>query len=187
MATSGETPTAIESTLRGEFGSEAPALRTINRELARLRELSPNTQAWEMRTAPPDEAPIVLAVLKAVIDKTEGQVVSLTTDQAAVLVRLRKAAPIVPGYPLYQIATEYLWRPLTQQDTVDLDYLIACLGVGVAWGDEAMRAALGEYSRLHSQHWADRQDYTGMVTTTFPHNLHGSQERARQALREEED
>jgi len=65
------------------------------------------------------------AVVAAVIKQTEGRVTHLTRGQAALVSRIRAAAPTIGLWPAYKVALAYQRREARKEPTEDLDLLLA--------------------------------------------------------------
>jgi len=142
--------TAIAKKLLEEFGANAPSVRTVQ-EI--VREYRKNEDAawdaispWSLsKAADGEEARLVLEVLDAVIEQTEGRRRTLTGDEAAWVIKLRRAATTLPQWDAYRLSRLYLQRVGAQKGTGDLDAYIAA----EAWLPEKM----GRYSAFVARGW----------------------------------
>jgi hypothetical protein len=94
----GRSPTTIHNYLRdqGFYQRQGwePHLRTIQNKVKELSPPDPSGR-WSFAKADPAEARLVLPVLAAVLEKTQGRL-WLTEDAADWIVRIKTAAPTLP-------------------------------------------------------------------------------------------
>ena len=140
---------AIANKLVGEFGANAPSVRTVQeivREYRINEEGTTGIEPWSLsKAADGEEARLVLEVLDAVIEQTEGRRRTLTGDEAAWVIKLRRAATTLPRWNVYCLSRLYLQRVGAQKGTGDLDAYIAA----EAWLPEKM----GRYSAFVARGW----------------------------------
>jgi len=85
-----------------------PSKSTIDRLVDKLRpEDASGTWSFAEADADPDDARLVLEALAAAIERTEGRVVRFSRDLAAWVVRVRRAAPSIPPWESYVMATQF--------------------------------------------------------------------------------
>ena len=115
---------------RGEIAGTVPTLRSIQRLVSEWTPLE-DTDPWRLEHADGADAALILPVLRAVIARTQGRVLSLTIGEAKWIVRLREAAPDIPPWAAYQLARMYLTNKAAGLDTDALDRIIAA----APWGN----------------------------------------------------
>jgi hypothetical protein len=94
--------------------SPLPSKSSIDRLIDKLKP-SDTSGSWSFTDADvdPDDARLVLDTLAAVVERTEGRVASLSRDLATWVVRIRHAAPSIPPWDSYVMAT--LFQNATSQ------------------------------------------------------------------------
>ncbi len=100
-------PTQIWKALATLFRDrEPPSRRTIQ---GRVRELLPPdpSETWRLREAD-DDAELVLSVLHAVIERTEGRCSHFTLAEAEIISQIHRAAPDLSPWDVYEQARLYL-------------------------------------------------------------------------------
>jgi len=121
-----------------DTGTRVLSLRTTQKIVkeARHRDLSGR---WELPDADDDgAAALILDVLAAVIEETEGRRQYLTKMEAAWVTRIRRAAPdLPPSFDTYRLARFYMAREHWQMPSPDLDALLAF----APWRSEERRQA----------------------------------------------
>jgi hypothetical protein len=124
------TPTQIHRELERRLGKEhVPALRTVQRVMA---DVTPKDAApWQLAEADPDDAAVILPVLGAVIERTEGQVRQVTRGHAEWIGRLRRADPTLPAWTAFALARIYVAQVDRGQSTAPFDELMAL----APWGN----------------------------------------------------
>lgn len=123
-----------------------PTERTIYRIVREMRPADPSGP-WSPATADPQEAALVLDVLRAAIIETQGRTQGFTNAEAEQVVRLRTMRPDLPAYEAFILARDYLARRANQQPTDDLDSYL----VFAPWqGPDAAEA----YADAIAQGWA---------------------------------
>jgi len=141
--------TAIANKLVEEFGANAPSVRTVQEIVREYRENEEGTagiEPWSLsKAADGEEARLVLEVLDAVIEQTEGRRRTLTGGEAAWVLKLRRAATTLPQWNVYCLSRLYLQRVAAKKGTGDLDAYIAA----EAWLPEKM----GRYSAFVARGW----------------------------------
>lgn len=112
----------IRKELRKRYeDSDIPKERAIENRLAAVRS-SDLSGPWTLQGASGEEAALVLPVLGAVIEETEGRTTQLSRDMTEWIIRIRRAAPDLPPWNAYLFARRYLSAP---QQTETLDQLLA--------------------------------------------------------------
>jgi hypothetical protein len=126
LARSGFAPVEIDRRLkdRDDLPRPLPVLRTIQRI---FREVSPPDRSgdWSLMDAAPDEVEIMLPVLAAILERSEGAKDTMSRAEAEALLRVRTAGPDLPPWESYMLACEYLVRADAGDPTVDLDAFLA--------------------------------------------------------------
>jgi hypothetical protein len=92
--------------------SEIPAENTIRSICID----TPRGEPWSLDTASPLQVRLVLPVIAAVIEATEGRRTYITTDEARLIARIRLAARGVPLITAYAIARQTLWARSSGDD-----------------------------------------------------------------------
>ena len=118
------TPTQIHRELERRVGKDrTPALRTVQRVIA---DVTPkDALPWQLRDADPDDAALLLPVLAAAIERTEGRVRQVTRGHAEWIVRLRRASPEMPLYTAFALARIYVAQVERGLPTTMFDELLA--------------------------------------------------------------
>jgi hypothetical protein len=106
--------------------AKLPDERTIRRRIAERR--PPNPQdPWTLAEADGDEGALILPVLAALMERTEGRVAGFTREQAQWVVKVRRAAPDLE--PLHAWEVAFAYQGAVQQgreaDRASLDALLA--------------------------------------------------------------
>lgn len=137
----GLTPTRTLAEMRAlpQFALVAPSLSTVERGFKKLR-AADDSAHW---TADPDEggeaASLILPVLAAVAEATDGRRDYLTHAEAQWVLLIRRAAPELDSWPCFVLSREYIVRHAAKEPTGDLDLLLAYR----PWSDEgAWRARI---------------------------------------------
>lgn len=99
-------------------------IRTIR---ARVKEYTVEDPSgrWTLAGSPGALAALILPVLAAVIENSEGHISHLTNAQAAWIVKVRRAAPDLSPWGAFCIAAYYRIRQHRNEPTADLDLLLA--------------------------------------------------------------
>lgn len=116
----------------GEY--DVPDVRTIQRAVADLRPRDQRGE-WRLADATGEEAALVLPVLAAVFEKTEGRRMHISVGEAEWIVRLMTAAPDLPPWEAYQLTRAYIRASETESSTDLLDRWFAF----APWRDNAER------------------------------------------------
>lgn len=98
--------------------------KTIQRWIKAAFPAEDTSDGWAF-TEEVDTDPRVLSVLAAVIDRTEGRKQFLTQREASWVGSLAKVATGLEDWPLFRLATEYVYRRTHERDTRDLDAYLA--------------------------------------------------------------
>lgn len=124
-------PTQVQKAL--ELESIELDIRTIR---ARLKLLLPpdDSGTWSLAEHNPEhpeaepspaEVAAVMPVMAAVAEHAEGRVTGLTKRQAALVCRVRAAAPTLAPWFVYRVALAYQRREARKEPTEDLDLMLA--------------------------------------------------------------
>ena len=120
----------IERQLQLDFPEHrVPSSRTIQRVVKSLQEDDssdePADSEWSMANARGDEAQIVLPVLRAVVQESQGRRLSISIREAEWIVKVLRAAPGLPPWPAYVLATKYMQREARGAQNLMLDLSLA--------------------------------------------------------------
>lgn len=155
--------TAIANKLLEEFGANAPSVRTVQaivRDYRANEEGTAGIEPWSLsKAADGEEARLVLEVLDAVIEQTEGRRRTLTEGEAAWVLKLRRAAATLPQWDVYRLSRLYLQRVAAKEGTGDLDAYIAA----EAW----LPGKMGRYFALVALGWVPEPPWI-LLSDTLP-------------------
>lgn len=116
---------AIYKTLVKALGKkQVPELRTIQRWVDKLALQDP-TAPWQLAEANGEDAALVLPVLAALIEASEGRLKVISNAKAEWIVRLRLVADDLPPWAIYELAHTYMLRRERHDTTDDLDAFLA--------------------------------------------------------------
>lgn len=106
--------------------AKIPDERTIRRRIAESKLLD-TSGPWTLARASGGVAALVLPVLGAVLDHTQGRVAGLTKEQAKWVVKVRRAAPGLDPWYVWRVAAAYQVADQkgTDADRESLDALLA--------------------------------------------------------------
>jgi hypothetical protein len=121
-----KSPTRIKEMLGADpqfQGRKLPATKTIGRILKDL----PEEEGKELRLASRSaaDASLLLPVLRALIENTDGAVTTLTEKESARVLWLRRIAPGLDPWSAYRLARFYMARDAQKEKTEDLDIFLA--------------------------------------------------------------
>ena len=104
--------------------SRIPHIRTIQRI---VRENTPQDPSapWQLAEASGGDAALVLPVLAAMIEVSEGRLKALSTAKAEWIVKLRRVADDLPLWAIYELTIKYMLRRERHNPTDDLDAFLA--------------------------------------------------------------
>src|SRR5262249_23598131 len=108
----------------GKYADRLPTLRTVQRIVSE-RTPRDNSGPWTLGTADTVHARVVLDVLAAVVDETEGHNASFTQEEAKWGVQVSAVAPDLPPYERWRIARLYMGRASRGEPMDDLDGFLA--------------------------------------------------------------
>jgi hypothetical protein len=112
-----------------------------------------------LEAADPEEARLVLPVLLTILEVAQGEpVLTLTRGQGAWLAKIRHAAPALELHDSWLMALHYRAREIAQQDTGDLDAMLAFLQLAAAsnWPSGELRRQTIDFNALLRQRWPER-------------------------------
>lgn len=122
------TAAAIANQLGLEFEDQAPQPRTIGDWIRNgIIALSAPADPWSMESGSPDDAVLVLPAIREAIDRSNGFLSGLTTEEARWVVRIRKAAPTIPIASAFMRAQAMARVPARRQGEAirDLEIFLA--------------------------------------------------------------
>lgn len=98
----------IFAKLQDRFGSrvETLRLRTVERWVKARR--GESAEAWSSADADPDEVAVVVEVLGAVMEKSGGEIFTVTRDEAVWITRIRQAVPLMPALVVWHFTKDYI-------------------------------------------------------------------------------
>ncbi len=136
------TAAGIHRALERQFGAGVLSVKTVQAMVRRVRRRR-SSRPWTMADATADEAAAVLPVLGELL-RSSGELGrwaerTLTADEAAWIVKLRRAVPDLPPPDTLRFARRYLARAAAGEPTLDLDRALATGG----WRD--LEAAVAAY------------------------------------------
>ncbi len=135
LAAIGRTAGEVERQLALD-GLDVPAYRTISNIAREARQTAGDTWSLADREdMTSDDAGLVLPVLGELLKLSKWEVRHVTKEEAAWIVRIRRAVPDVPPFESLQLARQYLQREKDGQPTDDLDRVLAWRG----WTDPIRR------------------------------------------------
>ena len=117
----------LRDRLLSQFGDEVvPGVRTLH-NIIRDKEVVDSSALWTVTsdTVGADHIPLVMPVVKAVVENTKGLRKGVTDAEAACVVRVRLAAPGLKPWNAYLLAQLYLRRHARKESTIDLDLQLA--------------------------------------------------------------
>lgn len=82
-------------------------------------------EVWSLSSDDDQAAPLVLPVLAAVIEQTEGQRTTLTAEEASWILRIQGAAPDLRPWRCFLLARFYIATLAQDHATAGLDALVA--------------------------------------------------------------
>jgi hypothetical protein len=128
----GWTPPQIERHLssKEDFADRVPDIRTIRRRVAWYwpeDSRGDTSGPWTWADADGEEAALVLPVLGAVLDHTQGRIAGFTKNQARWVLKVRRAAPDLDPWYVWRVAAAYQLavQKGTEADRDSLDALLA--------------------------------------------------------------
>lgn len=141
---------------KGKIG-RVPHIKTVRR-IARSP-VRDDSGPWTLAEADGEEAALVLPVLAAVMQRTEGRVTGFTTKQAEWVQKVRQAAPDLPPWHVWQAAMSY-FHAVGKGREVGVLSLNALLAFA-PWRSVEVMAHFLEWTRLHrpewwGEHWVSR-------------------------------
>lgn len=125
--------------------SPPPSKRTVERIVKEWRGVD-LTGPWNLYTAAPEDVPLVLPVLAAVINWTQGAITSLTNGEARIIANIRSVAPDFGLVDSFLWARLYRRRIENNEPTDDFDAYLSY----APWRDENRRAL---YRKAVEQGW----------------------------------
>lgn len=138
LALKGFGASQINVKLHEHFGAKEPSklphLKTIQRVISDTVPRD-STAPWRLADAVAEDAALVLPVLAAVIEESEGRVANLTIGQARWIAKLRHVAPDLALWTVYVLANTYMRCEEWNMPTADLDAYLAL----TPWRDDACR------------------------------------------------
>ena len=123
LALRGFSTAQIATELERRDENDVPDARTIRSIAAEV--ISDPSDSWTLREADPESAELVMPVLRAVIEQTDGRRERVTVAQAAWIAKLRRAAPDLLPWSTYVLASFYTNHERLGQPTDHLDKLVA--------------------------------------------------------------
>jgi len=147
-------PAEIRRELESLGCSPVPTLPTI-RDI--VRENTPNDPSapWTLGNSGSGEARLVLDVISYVLYATKGRIDHVTVRQAEWITRIRQAAPGLPNPEVWRLALDYMLREDAEEDTRDLDAILAFTPPADASPEVALRLA-EQLGRLFGHLWPER-------------------------------
>lgn len=118
------------------------------------REVTPRDRSgeWRLAESPGRDAAPVLAVLAAVLERTEGRVRHLSVAESEWIVRLTTAVPDLPPWDAYRLARLYLARLAADEPSDSLDAALAF----APWRDRGQRyVAAFLHGWIDHLHWME--------------------------------
>ncbi len=115
----GRGPAEIERRLKADkqFRGRVPTLRTIKKYVARAkRRESEAPDPWTLADANPDDVGLVVPVVAAVIEGTGGHVSAVSKTEAALIVRIVRAAPDIEPWDAFRLARRLRSEPDAEPD-----------------------------------------------------------------------
>lgn len=106
-----------------QFRGRVPSLRTVQ-TIVRDYSTQDDSGSWGLADAQGDEASLVLPVLRSLLHEEDGRR-HLSKDEAKWIVRVRRAAPELKPIGAYLLARAYLLQEQQEEDTEELDRLLA--------------------------------------------------------------
>lgn len=138
-----------------KYAGRLPQLRTLQRIVSEPNGLRDAAATWSINDTPADDLRLVLDVWAAVLVESDGRVHRLTVEEAQSILRVRKAAPWLEGWPVWLVAREYLTRVASNEDTTDLDLFLALVSPpSMNWDQSCRREQLR--ARIHADKWPTR-------------------------------
>ena len=137
QAIKGTGPAAIERNLKGKpkwVKLGIPHIKTIQ---AIARENTPKdpSSPWKLADADGQDAALVLPVLAALIEESEGRLNTISNERAEWIIRLSRVAGDLPPWTIYRMAHAYMLRVERQDATDILDGFLAF----APWRDAAAK------------------------------------------------
>ena len=123
-----------------------PAERTVQDIVRGLAAPRDESGRWTFNEADPDDAALILPVLAAVIQETEGRRTYFTRAQAEFIGRIRRLAPELDGFRVYRLARLYLFFEARGEPARDVEAFLAF----APWRSEEQREA---YQRALENEW----------------------------------
>lgn len=118
----GLTPAAIDEELLRRFPeADPPSRRTIESWVATFR--TEGGEPWTLTLGTEETAELVLPVLQAIVEHSEGRVRTIGVEAARWVVAVRRAVPDLDPWDAYLVARQYLAAAGTS--TTELDLLLA--------------------------------------------------------------
>lgn len=146
------TPQIYEA-LVAEFGVEDPGMvtdRTLRQYVKSHRPPDPSGP-WSLADDS-EEAAFLLAVLEAVVERTEGRRTQLTCKEAEWLERIKRAVPDMPPWAAFSFARAYVTCETEGHETAPFDMALA-LTLDCPAERELGKAHIARHIDLHLQHW----------------------------------
>ena len=137
---------------------DVPSERTIRNYFHELV-VRDTSEPWAL-TDPNDGADFLLDTLRAIFDRSEGRIHTLSRAMADQIEAIKRAAPDIPPAPAFLIAREYLKCEQAEQDTAHLLFGLAMRPMaeeaGLSDGDrQVVEKRIGRHIELHAQEWGD--------------------------------
>lgn len=120
-------PAEIERALaqRGDLDRPLPTLPTI-RDIVKERRPADPSGTWAISdTEDESDAATVLALLRDVIDGSDGRIRAFTRHETTWLLRVARAAPGLASWGVWRTAREYIRREALNLDTNALTHFLA--------------------------------------------------------------
>jgi len=152
QALKGQPPNEITRTLELDprFADRAPSLRTVQRYVKKFT-AKDTSEPWTWAEADGEEAALVLPVLGAVMERTEGRVTHFTKEQAKWVAKVRGAAPDLDAWYAWGVAMAY--RVAAEEggeaDRASLDALLAF----APWRSLEATERFLQWAGRHRAHW----------------------------------
>ena len=120
----------IERDLKSRFGEgEVPSSRTIQRAVKAMKKAEKSSEEgkgdWSLLSADAEDCELVLPVLKSVVVETEGRQTTISARVASLVVKIRRVAPDVDPWDVYEFARRYFKNVDADEPTAKYDLALA--------------------------------------------------------------
>ena len=102
-----------------------------------------------------EEPAFLLAVLRAMLVRSEGRLFALTRKEAEWIERIKHAVPDIPPWVALYFAHDYLLCEIEGQDTAHVDMALA-LSAQESADPELVKAYIARHIELHCRLWPER-------------------------------